>query len=349
MACNKQVTKGKKTKINLRFFLVNRVFIDPEFFVYLMQNNNIIFAIVILASPVLFALIVFPDSFSLSWNQGRGGFLFAMAFIAAELVGLKLEIPKKRLLAIIPLAAIMILYLVSIDLGLRSYLLSVAPEFHVQQKDSWTWMWDFIVLAIFFVASMTILFGKKWIRISPAGPIYTAGTAIILSLDTFFPYDTLGPLQYVVPYLVKLDVFLINALHLGVGSAHDNIMLLIGNHGPFALQVFWPSAGVHSIIIYSLVMMAFLLKMNIPQRRKAVYFALGVVGTIGVNVIRIFSLSLFVLKVSTDVNQFESFHGIAGEIMFLPWLFAFLMIVTYLETKRIKKNVPITKKENDKN
>lgn len=314
-----------------------------------MQNNNTIIALAIIASPIIFALAVFPDTFGLGWNQGRGGFLFAMAFIAAELFGLKLEIPKKRLIAIIPIAAAFIVYLSSLEFGLKNYLVSIAPNYHVQLVDSWTWMWDFIAIAIFFVACLTVLFGKRWIRISPAGPIYSVGTAIILSLDAFFPYDTLGPLQYVVPYLVQLDVFLINTFHLGFASSHGNIMFLSGDHGPFALQVFWPSAGVHSVIIYSLVMMAFLLKMNIPRNRKACYFALGVVGTIGVNVIRILSLSLFVLKVSTDVNQFESFHGIAGEIMFLPWLFVFLLVVTYIETRRLKKNEMIAKHEYDKN
>ncbi len=77
--------------------------------------------------------------------------------------------------------------------------------------------------------------------------------------------------------------------------------------------------------------------MNIPRNRKAAYFAMGVIGTIGVNIIRILSLSIFVLKVSTNVNEFESFHGIAGEIMFLPWLFAFLLIVTFVESRRLKK------------
>ena len=294
-------------------------------------------ALGIIAAPIFYALVVFPDTFSLGWNQGRGGFLFALAFIAAEIMGIKLVISTKKLLAIIPLAIAVIAYLTSLQFGLKDYLVSIAPQYHVQIVYSWEWMWDFVVIAVFFMASMTILFGKKWIRISPAGPIYAAGTAIILSLDAFFPYDSLGPLQYVVPYLVKLDVFLINLFHLGVANGHDNIMFLKGDHGPFALQVFWPSAGVHSIIIYSLVMMAFLLKMNIPRNRKAAYFVMGVIGTIGVNVIRIFSLSIFVLKVSTNVNEFESFHGIAGEIMFLPWLFVFLLVVTFVESRRLKK------------
>ena len=312
-----------------------------------MQDKTVIYAILLLASPTIFTLAVFPNSFSLSWNQGRGGFLFALAFMVAELIGLKLGVPKKKLLAVIPLAALTMIYLISLEFGLRDYIISIAPQYHVQLIYSWTWLWDFVVMAIFLVSSMSILFGRKWIRISPAGPIFIAGTAVILSLDAFFPYDTLGPLQYVVPYLVKTNAWIINALDLGVASARDNMMFLKGDHGPFALQVFWPSAGVHSIIIYSLVMMAFLFKMNIQPKRKAVYFVLGIIGTISVNMIRIFSLSLFALKVSTNVADFEEFHSVAGEIMFLPWLFIFLLVVTYVETKRIKK-LEIEKKH-DKN
>lgn len=302
-----------------------------------MQNKNLTFAILIIVSPVLFALAVYPDSFSLSWNQGRGGFIFAMAFVVAELIGIKLQVSQKKVLMIIPLAAATITYLVSLEFGLRDYIVGGAKQYDVNLVHSWTWMWDFVVMGAFTITSVCILFGKKWIRIAPAGPIFLCGSAIILSLDAFFPYDTLGPLQYVVPYLVEANVWIINTFDLGFGIARDNLMFLRGEHGSMALQVFWPSAGVHSVIIYSLVMMAFLFKMNIPPKRKAAYFALGIMGTIGVNMIRIFSLSLFVLKVSANPTEFEEFHGIAGEIMFLPWLFAYLFAVTSIETKRLKK------------
>ena len=124
---------------------------------------------------------------------------------------------------------------------------------------------------------------------------------------------------------------------MGTATARDNLLFLKGDHGAMALQVFWPSAGVHSVIIYSLVMMAFLLKMNIPRNRKAIYFVIGIIGTIGVNMIRIFSLSVYALKVTTNAKEWEEFHSVAGEIMFLPWLFVFLLVVMYIETKRLKK------------
>ncbi len=301
------------------------------------MQKNLIIGIILIASPIVFALVVYPDSFSLSWNQGRGGFLFALAFVVAELAGLRLGISKNRLLAVVPLAALVIVYLVALDNGLRDYINAGAEFYDVQLIYSWTWMWDFLIMTAFIITALSIYFGKRWIRIAPAGPIFLGGSAIILSLDAFFPYDSLGPLQYFVPYLVNLNVWLIGLFDLGVATARDNLMYLRGDHGPFALQVFWPSAGVHSIIIYSLVMMAFLLKMNIPRNRKAVYFALGILGTIIVNVIRIFALSWYALKVTTNAEQWEEFHSVAGEIMFLPWLFIFLMIVMVIETRRLKR------------
>jgi len=303
----------------------------------MIKNWNLIAGISIISSPILFSMIAFPDSIAWSWNEGRGGYFFALVFVVAELVGLRIIISKKRLLAVIPMALFVILYLISLEYGLRDYIINSAEQFDVQLIYSWTWMWDFVVMAIFIVVALTVFFGKKWIRIAPAGPIFLTGTAIILSLDAFFPYDTLGPLQYIVPYFIQANVWLVTVLDLGTAVARDNVMFLRGDYGSMALQVFWPSAGVHSIIIFSLVIGAFMLKMNIHRNRKAVYFVLGIIGTIIVNMIRIFSLSWYALKVTTDPVAWEEYHKIAGEIMFLPWLFAFIFVVILIESRRLKK------------
>ena len=103
-----------------------------------MQNKNLYIAIGLIASPILFALVVFPDTFSLSWNQGRGGFLFALAFVVAELVGLKIGISKKKLLAVIPLVSAVIAYIIALEFGLREYINNGAEIYNVQLIYSWT-------------------------------------------------------------------------------------------------------------------------------------------------------------------------------------------------------------------
>ena len=296
---------------------------------------------IILVAPILFTIFAYPDTFSLSWNQGRGGFLFAMVFIAAELIGINQKISRKKFFVVIALAALTIGYFIALSLGLRDAIVASGQYYKVQIIDSWIWMWDFIVMAIYVSCSLVIFFGKRWYKFASAGAIYLAGSAIILSLDAFFPYDTLGPLQSIVPLYLQIDQYVIGFINnhiINVGAripaiANGNLLSLNGLHGRFALNVFWPSAGVQSMIIYSLVMLAFLLKMEMPVRRKLVYFGLGIIGTASVNLIRIISLSLFALIITTNVKEWEEFHSIAGEIMFLPWLGIYLASIIYIEGK----------------
>lgn len=313
------------------------IYLFAYFGLYCVRDWSLIAGICIISSPILFAVVIYPESVAWSWNEGRGGYLFGLVFVVAELIGIKVTIARKRLYTTIPVAAVTIAYLALLESGLRDYITTSGEQFSVQLVHSWTWMWDFVIMAIFMVAVLYIFFGRRWIRVAPAGPIFLSGTAIILSLDAFFPYDTLGPLQYVVPYLVQANVWLVGALDLGTAVARDNMMLLRGDHGSMALRVFWPSAGVHSIIIFSLVIGAFMLKMNIPSRRKLIYFGLGIVGTIIINMIRIFSLSWYALKVTADPVAWEEYHKIAGEIMFLPWLFAFILVVMLIESRRLRR------------
>jgi thaumarchaeosortase len=303
----------------------------------------------VLVAPILFSIIAYPSTFNLSWNEGRGGFLFALAFISAEIWGLQLNVHRKKYFVVICLSVLTIGYFISLPLGLRDSIVSAAPFYKVQLIYSWTWMWDFVIMAIYVLSSQIVLFGKNWYKIASAGAIYLAGSALILSLDAFFPYDSLGPLQIIVPTYLQIDQWVIglidnHIMSLGPGvpaTAQGNLLVLNGLHGHFALKVFWPSAGVHSMIIYSLVMLAFLLKMDIPIRRKLVYFGLGVIGTASVNVIRIISLSLFALIVTTNVAEWETFHSLAGEIMFLPWLGIYLASVVSIEGKRAKNDAQL--------
>jgi thaumarchaeosortase len=313
--------------------------------------SSSIAATLILISPILYTLVAYPDTFILSWNEGRGGFLFAMAFIGAELVGLKYSLAKKRLLMVAVMAALTISYFIALPYGLSDYIRNGKDAYNVSLVDSWMWMWDFIVMAIFVASSLLMLFGKKWYKIASAGMIYLAGSALILALDAFFPFDSLGPLQIIVPIYLQIDQTVINFIDtsiINVGPqtpnnsaepalARGNLLVMNGLHGPFALQVFWPSAGVHSMIIYTLVMLALLIKMDMPLPRKLIYFAAGTLGTVATNLVRIVSLSLYALVVTTDVQEWEAFHSIAGEIMFLPWLGIYLGVVIYIENKRIRR------------
>jgi thaumarchaeosortase len=159
-----------------------------------LNSSSRIVVILILIVPILVAIVAYPESFTLSWNEGRGGFIFALVFIMFGLLGYD-NIDKKitkKFYFVFGLSILTIGYFVAIEsFGLRDLTKLSGYLFHVELVDSWTWMWDYIVLASFIGSSLLILFGKKCYKIAPATIIYLSGNTIILSLDAFFPYDRL--------------------------------------------------------------------------------------------------------------------------------------------------------------
>ncbi len=302
----------------------------------------------VVIAPFIACFILFPQSFLLSWNLGHAGFIFAAVLILTEIGGTDFATSRARVIIIIILSILATIYFLALPHGLNQLILSVGSNYEVAIADSWVLMSQYFIVTIYSVASIFLLLGRNWYKIAPAGVVYLAATTVILSLDSFFPYDTLGPLQMIVPIYLQVDQSILTFIgnhfaYLGSdtpATANGNLLILRGLHGDFYLQVFWPSAGVQSIIIYSLVMLSILLRLRIPSSHKIIYFLVGGLGTGLVNMLRIAALSMVAITVTSNVKEWEAFHSFAGDIMFLPWIGIYLAAVALLESRTGIKRQP---------
>jgi thaumarchaeosortase len=294
-------------------------------------------SLALLASPLLAVAMVAPESFALGWNQGRAGFVFGFIFLLVEIYGLEAErVHRKRIMAAIGATLASILYLTTQGLFQTQRLVELWGEtLRVALIYSWIWMWDYAVYLVNVLVVLVAFFRWRNLRFLLTGPIYLGGMFTILALDAGFPYAELGPLQAVVPHMLNVQAVILRLLAIGDISVSGNILTIVGAHGPFSLAVFWPSAGVHSIIIYSLVMGAFLAKLPLSKSRWIRYFLFGVVGTVAVNMLRILLLAIYVGVISANPSDFEAFHATAGEALFLPWLASYLLLVNRLARGKI--------------
>lgn len=304
----------------------------------------------VLLWPILLSYLLYSNTFAFSWNEGRGSFLIAATLIVVEILGSRPVIRGRKLIILIILAALVSLYFCSLSFGVSNFLLSNGKSLDVFIIESWLWMWDYTILAIYFVTCLAFTFGRaSWIRMGGAAILYLIGYCTILFLDVFFPYDTLGIFQFWVPIYLSFNEGILDSINYVfnfdsqfTSQSYGNMLVLHDLDGPFVVKVYWPSAGVHSMIIFSLVMLAFLLKTSIPSRRIFVYFLVGIVGTGAINGVRIFSLSLYAMIVSSDLPTWEAFHSLVGEMIFIPWLALYLASVLYIE-KRYQKQILKTK------
>lgn len=305
------------------------------------RRYNQIILITLLLWPVLLSYLLYPDTFGFSWNEGRGGFLIATVLILVEILGSRpvIQGPKTRLL--IALGILISLYFLSLPFGSSNFLSSFGRSAGALISESWMSMWDYTILATYFLIILVLIFGKReWITIGGAATLFLIGYATILLLDSLFPYDTLGIFQFLVPTYLDLNVRILETINPILNPETEytsetfgNTLVLYSPDGPFVMKVYWPSAGVHSIIIFSFVLFAFLLKSRIPWNRICIYLFLGIFLTGVINIMRIMLLSLYAIAPNSDLPSWEQFHSVVGEIMFIPWVLLYLVFVISLEKR----------------
>ena len=202
---------------------------------------------------------------------------------------------------------------------------------------------DFVLYALYCLVATALLYSVRSIRLMTLPVIYLVGIGILDMMDAYFPQDSLAFLQVWVYLIWNVVVFLLSVMgfHTNVDSAtaplrlpslilHGNQLYLWGYKGYVGLAIYWPSSGVVSMIIYSLVIVVLMVKLDAPRTRKAVYAVIGAVGTYFVNVIRITLIVLYITYVSSD---FEAFHASIGEVLFIAWIFIYLLAVIQYENR----------------
>ncbi|MGH9927299.1 MAG: exosortase/archaeosortase family protein, partial [Nitrososphaeraceae archaeon] len=254
--------------------------------------------------------------------------MIATVLLLVEILGSRPVIRGPKTGLLIALGILISLYFLSLPFGSSNFLSSIGSSAGVLISESWMSMWDYTILAMYFLITLVLIFGKKeWITIGGAATLFLIAYATILLLDSLFPYDTLGIFQFLVPIYLNVNVGILETINhiLNLETEFNsqtfgNTLVLNSPDGPFVMKVYWPSAGVHSIIIFSFVLFAFLLKSSIPWTRIFIYLVLGMFLTGVVNIMRIMILSLYAIDPNSDLPSWEQFHSVIGEIIFIPWV-----------------------------
>jgi len=327
--------------------------------------------LLILVFPVIFLIVIDPGSFALVWfwgrQVGRAGFVFLFFLVAWDWHDSRKMLKATRarwryILSVLLLIAILVYYWERVlNVGLTDYLrVYVTSQLGVSQDSPLSFLlaMDYLAYAAFCVATTALLYSPKAILRMATPVIYVVGSAILDMMDAFFPEDSLAFLQVWVYLIWNVVVLLLGFMGYNTNPnplqgkipipsvlLQGNRLYLWGFKGPMTLAIYWPSSGVVSMIVYSLVILVLMVKLEAPRKRKLVYAVLGAAGTYFVNVIRITSIVLYVTYISLDV---EAFHQSIGEVLFICWIFIYLLLVLHIEnmyarTQRSKSGVKGTK------
>lgn len=312
--------------------------------------------LLVILGPILFLIVIDPASFTLvsfvGREIGRAGFIFLFFLVAWDFHDSREQFKATRskwrhLLSLMLFIAVVAYYCYVDVFNIDSFRVYVTSQLGVSQKSTLSFFaaMDFIVFVTYCLATTAILYSPRRIPLMVTPVIYAIGSGILATMDAFFPEDSLAFLQIWVYVIWDVVIFLLSVIgyHTNVSPLSSlrpslqltgNRLFLCGQKGCRTLAIFWPSSGVVSMIVYSLVILVLMVKLDAPRKRKVLYAVVGAAGTYFVNVIRIILIVLYVTYIGLDV---EAFHQSIGEVLFITWIFIYLLLVIRMENARYRQ------------
>jgi thaumarchaeosortase len=254
-----------------------------------------------------------------------------------------------KLLATYVFALVPIIYIISVNfLGCDKIVIQLGEalrgDYWKANLDDWQYFltasWplslEYLMFTVSFTATMLLAYGKVGLKKFGISIGLIGGITAIYLTDTIFPYGVLKPLQLLALPTASCAAMLLDllgytfTLYYSPGASAMPIIRtkdLVGNS--VSIGIAWPCAGVHSIFLYTLIMLLLFRKSSMSRFRKLIYFIVGAIGTYLVNVLRI--IAYYFIRVNSGLSAATTFHDVYGEILFVTWILLYILLIVCIQ------------------
>ncbi len=201
----------------------------------------------------------------------------------------------------------------------------------------WPLSVEYLVFAVFFMSAILFAYHSRGLKVFSISFALVGGIGVAYLLDTIFPFGVFRPLQTLALPTAATTAALFDVLGYSVMMSFpvrlgESLLpgLTVAMGGKTAsVSIAWACAGVHSLLLYMLIISVFFKKTNISAFRKLAYFIVGLFGTFFVNVLRVFSIIMIMLEHGSAAGM--SFHNTYGELYSFIWIFLFLLLIGIIQ------------------
>ncbi len=193
---------------------------------------------------------------------------------------------------------------------------------------------EFMVFAVLFAAVFFSAYRRKGLTDFSLAVALLAAVGIINMLTILYPYSgniqrAFTPFQILVPTTASLSRDVLNMMGYTamLANSPDYVpTLAVSNgHSYYIGNIVWPCAGIDSLIIYTVVMLLFLKKVDFPRFHKVVYFIFGAIITYFINVLRI--VTIFLIGLNGAEADVVAFHGFYGQFYSAIWIISYILLI----------------------
>jgi thaumarchaeosortase len=283
--------------------------------------------------------------FNETW-KGRMFYLFFIWLLFLESIIDLDKIAEKRpknffrILAFFICANIPLIYVLAVNFwGLNTNIIALGQIIGIRSDPNnyflslaWPLSFEYLVFFMSFLIAVFLACKTDGLKTFSISLCLLGVMTFVYLIDTYYPEGMLKPLQMLALPAAACAAALLEILgynltllyRTGPGSLPTIYMT-----GYSPVGIVWSCAGVHSMLLYILIIALLFKRSSISGFRKLVYFVIGAVCTYFVNILRI--ASYFVIRASSGQSAAQFFHDSIGELFFLSWIFAYILIIISVE------------------
>jgi thaumarchaeosortase len=297
--------------------------------------------LVAFAVPLLWLYLLDAGSFELMW-KGRTFQLFFVWLIALELIlGWESLQPNRiakpfsvKTFAFILALALPTLYVViAYYLGLNAAIVAASEQSQITFADSMALSTEYLVFAAFFCLLVFMQFGKKGLKDFSVPAVFLGIVGAIYTIDNVFPYGQFTPFQLFVPTTANLAASALNLMGYQTSLTAAGSMPRLTATDPgnpvrtATFDIAWPCAGIESLLIFTVVALLFLKRMQISWKAKTAYFTVGAAVTYFINILRIASFYPLGMDYGVNSEQVSLFHNYYGPLYSIAWIVSYPLLI----------------------
>jgi len=197
---------------------------------------------------------------------------------------------------------------------------------------AWPLSFEYLVFFMSFLVAVFLAYKTDGLKSFSISLCLLGVMSFVYLIDTYYPEGMLKPLQMLALPAAACATALLEMLGYNLTLYYQTgpgALPTIYMTGYSPVGIVWSCAGVHSMLLYILIIALLYKRSNISGFRKLAYFVIGAVCTYFVNILRI--ASYFVIRESSGQSAAQYFHDSIGELFFLFWIFAYILIIISVE------------------
>lgn len=297
--------------------------------------------------PFILLYFLYPKSFEgdPSWEgywQGRFFYIFFLWLASLEMIlsWEELQTNKvnklrhRRTVAFIVALLLPVVYVIAANYcGLNAIIADLAEQSNVPHARLMPLVAEYLVFAVVFCLVILLAYGINRLTDFSISVFFLGIIGLLYTIDNLYPVGRFTPFQMIVPTTATLAANVLNLMgyktsmsfisnHPTYGSMpYLKVKDSLGNRAEFGIA--WPCAGVESLLIYTLTILLFLKKTDVPWKQKIIYFVIGAIVTYFINILRV--VAIFVVKING--GEWLRFHNIYGPLFSIIWITSYPLII----------------------